>query len=673
MKLKKAHICNFRSIVDIDNVDLEERLTVLIGKNEQGKTTFLKALASFEPAYTYLTSDLPNHLSTNLGECSKADIPIMTLWFSPTFEGHHKLKDILPDIASITTFKITKYYDGHYTYNSVGSNGTDTPIRFAPPDISKQVEAIARAVETLRDKLGAHVTRQPSFAPHKPQADSQLDAFKKADFTDATQVDNLVNTVSTALTAVPGQDQPIQDDIAAFANEIRAAIDTLKPILAQNLLAKFLEFIPQFVYHSTSIEKIPNEVNIADFIKDPEKTSKGMANLCRAAGLTMPRITELANTTDTNRRHVGEDQYTKNISGGINEYWMQENYEVQFQCEKDRLTVSISDETYTWRIPPSERSDGFQWYLSFYSAVLSTVSGPKPTVLLLDNPGLELHADGQRDIKKFLEEKLPWNTQIIYVTHSPAMIDAYQLEQVREVELLGKEQGTKIRKLRIKSGSESDLLEPVRSAIGASLVTSLMFNEFNILVEGASDKPILEGAFAATQKDAAKKIVINGSIAESKEWLPLIYERAKLPYVVYLDADSSGRDLVKSLTGADVPKEKIILLNEAVKRDGDFELEDIFSDDFYHKAVSETYPEQSIPQPPPGAGKRTKRYECLFKEQLDFDFTKRRVAVTIKKLLLENKADEESKKAVTELTEKLLKTLQAQVLKEPPAANPVTA
>jgi len=478
-----------------------------------------------------------------------------------------------------------------------------------------------------------------------------------------------VNTLSTALTAVPGQDQPIQDDIATFANEIRTTIGTLKPIFAQNLLAKFLEFIPRFVYHSTGLEKIPNDVNIADFIKDPDKTSKGMANLCRAAGLSVPSIAELANTTDTNRRHVSEDQYTKNISGGINEYWTQEKYIVEFQCERDKLTVAIRDETYTWRIAPLERSDGFQWYLSFYSAVLSTVSGPKPTVLLLDNPGLELHADGQRDIKNFLEVKLPWNTQIIYVTHSPAMIDAYQLEQVREVELLGKEQGTKVRKLRIKSGSESDLLEPVRSAIGASLVTSLMFNEFNILVEGAADKPILEGAFAATQKEAAKRIVVNGSIAESKEWLPLIYERAKLPYVIYLDADNSGRNLAKLLADAGVPKENIILLNEVIQHDGDFELEDIFSDNFYHQAVSETYPEQQISQPPAGAGKRTKRYESLFEEQLGFDFTKRRVAVTIKKLLVENKGDEESTKAVTELTEKLLKALRGQVTTTSPAVN----
>ncbi len=661
MKLKKANISTFRSIVEIRDIDLEERLTVIIGKNEQGKTAFLKALASFNPDYPYAPSDLPNHLSATLEERPRAEVPIATLWLTPTVEDYRKLKGILPDIGSVRSFKVTKFFDGHYSYKTIASSGVEKDLQFASPDISKELARIHEEIEILRGKLEAHVTRQPTFAPTKAQADSQLDAFKKADFSKGAQLDDLVNTLSTSLTAVPGQDPPIQADIAVSTTEIRNKVNSLKPVLAQNSLGKFLEFIPHFVFHSTSLDKIPNEVNLADFINDPDKTSKGMANLCRAAGLSMQRITELANTTDTNRRHVFEDHYKNYISGGINEFWTQEHYEVHFQFEKDKLSVSISDETYSRRIPPLERSDGFQWYLSFYSTLLSTVSGSNPIILLLDNPGLELHADGQRDIKKFLEEKLPWNTQIIYVTHSPAMIDPYRLEQVREVELLGKEQGTKVRRLQIKSGSQSDLLEPLRSAIGASLIHSLMFNDFNILVEGAADKPILEGAFVATQSAATEKLIVNGSIAESKEWLPLINERAKLPYVVYLDADSAGRDLKKNLIKAEVPERNIILLSDVVQRQGDFELEDIVSEDFYHQAVVETYPAQQVQKPAGAATKRTKKYDSLFKERFDFEFSKRLVAETIKKLLVEGKGDAASLEALKGITDRLLSVLREQV------------
>jgi len=44
MKLIKAQVQTYRSIVDSGTVDIEERVTVVIGKNEQGKTTFLRSI-----------------------------------------------------------------------------------------------------------------------------------------------------------------------------------------------------------------------------------------------------------------------------------------------------------------------------------------------------------------------------------------------------------------------------------------------------------------------------------------------------------------------------------------------------------------------------------------------------------------------------------------------------
>ena len=47
MKLTKAQIKNYDRIADSEEMLLDEKLTVLIGKNEQGKTTFSKTLESF--------------------------------------------------------------------------------------------------------------------------------------------------------------------------------------------------------------------------------------------------------------------------------------------------------------------------------------------------------------------------------------------------------------------------------------------------------------------------------------------------------------------------------------------------------------------------------------------------------------------------------------------------
>lgn len=363
-----------------------------------------------------------------------------------------------------------------------------------------------------------------------------------------------------------------------------------------------------------------------------------------------------------------EDHFKSRVSGGINEYWTQQEYTVHFRFEPQKMSVSISDGTYSRRIAPLDRSEGFQWYFSFYAALLNEVGQTRPTVFLLDNPGLELHADGQRDIKRFLEEKLPSNAQVVYVTHSPAMIDPFNLEQVRQVELQPDMRGTKVTRLAFKEGQDFDLLEPVRSAIGSSLASSLVLNELNVLVEGAADKPILEGAFAALRKDRKDRLLVNGSVAESKDGLLVrFYQRANLPFLVFVDADSGGRTLRTQLKGWGVPDTKIVSLEQAVPRDGvDFELEDVLSVDFYYSAVREAYPDSEVQKPGPIQGKQTKHYEAAFKEQLGIGFNKRRVGEKIKMLLLEHKADAESLENLNKITATILAALDKQLGK--PAA-----
>ena len=96
-----------------------------------------------------------------------------------------------------------------------------------------------------------------------------------------------------------------------------------------------------------------------------------------------------------------------------------------------------------------------------------------------------------------------------------------------------------------------------------SLVTSLVMNEWNILVEGAADKPIVEGIFHRHYKEERDRVLVNGSLAESKDaFLARFYDRTGLPYVILLDHDSGGRDLLAEFTRIGIPREKIIKLDE---------------------------------------------------------------------------------------------------------------
>lgn len=670
MKVTQARVQNFRSIVDSGIVDIEERITVLVGKNEQGKTNFLKALSSFNKNKVYTASDLPSHLAPTIEMKKPADVPMVTLWLTADRSEMTELKGIIPTIESVRTFKATRFYDGHYEYSIIDGSGVESKLEIARPDIKHLVLDMTKEAESLRAKLDAHAKRLPAFAPGFAAANEHIDHFVKANFEDFAQIENLVRTLIAALNSVPGQDQAIQDDIGATNATMQTKQSEIQKVLERNTMSTFELRLPIVMLHISTIDKIPNDVPMAEFIANPEATSKGMANLCLATGVTTQSLKDLAASADVPQVERYEDYYRRSISGGINEFWKQATYIVYFRIQREKLSVSISDNVYSSRIPPLERSDGFQWYLSFYCVVWSEVSSPKqPIVVLLDNPGLELHPDGQRDIKKFLEEKVAQKAQIVYVTHSPAMIDPHNLEQVRKVEFLG-EAGTTVQRFSAKIDNSTDLLEPIRSAIGARLVSSLALNHFNILIEGAADKPLLEGAFARLRPDVADRILINGSIAETNELLPQFYERSGLPMAICLDADSSGRKVAESLEKAGVSKEKILQIRSVFTpsdlgfEERDFEIEDVLSADFYHDAVSETYPKHNVAKPKDSKVKRTNYYETAFKTTLNIGFTKRRVAETVKKMLLDGKGDGETLDRLKKLTTALLDILESQTTKK---------
>jgi len=642
MKLKKALVQNYKSIVNSGEIDIDTRLTIVIGKNEQGKSNLLRALESFNDDYKYLPSDLTSHLRPSLEQRSYNEIPIVTLWLELKPDEVEQLRDVIDHIENLKYLKVTKFYGNDYKFYIVDINNRESLMKFLPTDISSQVDQIKLTINDLKNKLIAHTERTVEFSKSKDQIEQLIDTFLSSNFSDTKQLDNLIKTFCTGIRGIPGQDQTVQLDIASATKTLESILITINQILSdeegnKNKSLIIVKKLPRFIFHSTLLDRIPDWVNLAEFVVNPEKTSSGMLKFCRAAGLSIQKIQELAKMTNASDREVFEDHYKASISGGLNEFWTQEKYQVHFRIEQDRLSVSISDDTYTHRIPPSQRSDGFQWYLSFYSTIQNESSPSVDTIILLDNPALELHVDGQRDIKKFLEEKVTSRAQIIYVTHSPAMVDPLKLEQIRTVELRSGREGTKVSNTIIKKGKDIDILEPVRSAIGAHVGYSLIASNYNIIVEGMADKFLLEGILEKYSKEIVKSVLINGSISESKDCvLAIIYHKLKLPFIVLLDADSGGREIAANLRKQNIPAENIMEISKIyTEKKVEFTLADLISEEIYHYAVSTEYKGEleNIGKPTGRSTKIEKTYDKHFKENYKFEFSKVRVAKCLKKIL----------------------------------------
>lgn len=87
------------------------------------------------------------------------------------------------------------------------------------------------------------------------------------------------------------------------------------------------------------------------------------------------------------------------------------------------VQIRITDVRDMVSLPLSSRSKGFQWFFSFgvwFEAIKKTER--TPFIFLLDEPGLHLHEDGQKNLLDLLK-KLSLSYQIVYTTHSPYLLE----------------------------------------------------------------------------------------------------------------------------------------------------------------------------------------------------------------------------------------------------------
>lgn len=422
-----------------------------------------------------------------------------------------------------------------------------------------------------------------------------------------------------------------------LVNTIKKEVENLKNIAKNNLLEKILNMIPNFVYFD-SVDFIGDSIPLDEYLKNKEKY-KTFANLFKLAGLDVEKIRATRAPHTISRLFKSA---TANITGMINEFWEQEEVTVNLEMIRDKILVSIDDELGAKADPPSRRSDGFRWFLSFYINFMAGTKGElRNTVLLLDNPGWVLHPSGQKDLLRALEEIAKTN-QIIIATHSPFLIDKNKLERIRIVERK-EDEGTKV--FEKFWDSLYDSLQVIRASIGADISDSLFGHKNNIIVEGFSDKVYLEAMNNYLKRKGKKTIDINRVMiigaggSDKVPYLAAWLKAERYNSLALLDADNKGRKVIRVDRNLD-----ILMLNEISEefKGKGIEIEDLFDEEFYNMGINKAYKdifESKLGKPEiklkeiPTNGLRTKRYGRFFKDNNLGGFDKVKVALEIKKML----------------------------------------
>ena len=257
---------------------------------------------------------------------------------------------------------------------------------------------------------------------------------------------------------------------------------------------------PKFVYFG-DYDVMPGKVSIPRLISHRDSGALERGEEALLALLSMAEVElEDFSSPDSHEHLIRQMENASNaISDEVFKYWSQ-NKELQVKLQviataesgaeppldqAPLLQVRVENRRHRVTVPFDERSRGFVWFFSFlaYFSKLEEES-TQPLILLLDEPGLSLHATAQHDFLRFINERLAPHHQVIFTTHSPFMIDPHNFGCVRTV-IDAPETGTTVSSDILKTDAESAF--PLHAALGVELTQTLFVGPNVLLVEGPSD------------------------------------------------------------------------------------------------------------------------------------------------------------------------------------------
>jgi AAA ATPase domain len=195
-----------------------------------------------------------------------------------------------------------------------------------------------------------------------------------------------------------------------------------------------------------------------------------------------------------------------------------------------------------------QRSEGFQWLVSFFVVFFAEAAEKhQNAILLLDEPGLSLHGLKQRDFRDTIS-RLAKSNQTLYTTHSPFLVGPDELDLVRVVEMTDRKVGTKVH-TEVMADDPASLL-PLQEALGYDLAQSLFAQQRNLILEGLTDFWYLE-ATSDLLRDAGVAdlnqniALISANKASKVVYFATILHAHNLKVAALLDSDAAGDQAAK--------------------------------------------------------------------------------------------------------------------------------
>src|SRR3984893_17940713 len=310
MILKQFRIRNYKGIEDSGEVDVGQ-LTVLVGKNESGKTSTLQALQKLKGATPQTYDRLRDYpRGRNLKDFCP-DLPVTSALFDLSESEVKGLAEIDPSLRPVRQVRVTRDYAGVYTFELTPYEAPMTN-REARAKIEEFLEAIqTRDAPPVRALLAALPPDDQPLAS-SPQ---EIEAVK-------SQLAPLVETEPAVL-----QGATLLLAVLAPQGKQAAGFRAATPLIES--------WLPVFVYFD-EYQTLPGRIDIPSFL---DRRNRGVLNaedetmktLVALAGLDLDELQRLDLAPDKTERTLLANRASLAVTGEVAQYWKQREYQAEFR------------------------------------------------------------------------------------------------------------------------------------------------------------------------------------------------------------------------------------------------------------------------------------------------------------------------------------------------------